>query len=265
MMGRFLQRTIGLMAATGIGLLSLSGSAPAQEQDCSVPASFYDGEPTLPKIAAAIASGQPVSIVAVGGASTLGRAAGNPDLAWPARLAAALTSRFQAARVTVDNRAVARQTAQEMVARLDREVIPLKPTLVIWETGTTDAVQGTDLDEFRQAVQTGIDRLRASGAEVVLMDAQFSRQTHAVINFDRCESVLREVTYANEVPLFRRHDIMRHWAEHGLFDLTTVDRDKLPLVASRLYDCIGRAVADFITRGTHPETGAPAASSGSHP
>jgi acyl-CoA thioesterase-1 len=136
---------------------------------------------------------------------------------------------------------------------------------VIWETGTTDAVQGTDLDEFRQAVQTGIDRLRASGAEVVLMDAQFSRQTHAVINFDRCESVLREVTYANEVPLFRRHDIMRHWAEHGLFDLTTVDRDKLPLVASRLYDCIGRAVADFITRGTHPETGAPAASSGSHP
>jgi hypothetical protein len=124
MMGRFLQRTIGLMAATGIGLLSLSGSAPAQEQDCSVPASFYDGEPTLPKIAAAIASGQPVSIVAVGGASTLGRAAGNPDLAWPARLAAALTSRFPAARVTVDNRAVARQTAQEMVARLDREVIP---------------------------------------------------------------------------------------------------------------------------------------------
>ena len=89
------------------------------------------------------------------------------------------------------------------------------------------------------------------------MDAQFSRQTHAVINFDRYESVLREVTDANEVPLFRRHDIMRHWAESGLFDLMTVDHDKLPLVASRLYDCIGRAVADFITRGAQPETGAP--------
>jgi acyl-CoA thioesterase I len=176
----------------------------------------------------------------------------------------ALTSRFPAARVTVDNRAVARQTAQEMAARLDREVIPLKPTLVIWETGTTDAVQGTDLDEFRQAVQAGIDRLRASGVEVVLMDAQFSRQTHAVINFDRYETVLREVTDANEVPLFRRHDIMRHWAENGLFDFITVDHDKLPLVASRLYDCIGRAVADFITRGAQPETSTPGASSGSH-
>jgi lysophospholipase L1-like esterase len=229
-----------------------------------VPASFYDTEPTLPKTAAAIASDQPVSIVAIGGASTLGHAAGSPDLAWPARLAVALTSRFPAARVTVDNRAVARQTAQEMASRLDREVIPLKPPLVIWETGTTDAVQGTDLDEFRQTIQAGIDRLRASGAEVVLMDMQFSRHTHAVINFDRYESVLREVTDANEVPLFRRYDIMRHWAENGLFDLTTADRDKLHLVASRLYDCIGRAVADFITRGAHTGTGAPAASSGSH-
>jgi acyl-CoA thioesterase I len=260
----FLHRTIGLMAAVGIGLLSLPGSAPAQGQDCAVPASFYDTEPTLPKTAAALASGQPVSIVAIGGASTLGHAAGSPDLAWPARLAVALTSRFPAARVTVDNRAVARQTAQEMAARLDREVIPLKPTLVIWETGTTDAVRGTELDEFRQTIQASIDRLRASGAEIVLMDMQFSRQTHAVINFDRYESVLREVTDANEVPLFRRYDIMRHWTENGLFDLIPADHDKLQLVASRLYDCIGRAVADFMTRGAPPGTRAPGASSGSH-
>ena len=75
MMGRFLHRTIGLMAAVGMGLLPLPGSAPGQEQDCAVPASFYDTEPTLPKTAAAIANRQPVSIVAVGGASTLGRAA----------------------------------------------------------------------------------------------------------------------------------------------------------------------------------------------
>jgi acyl-CoA thioesterase-1 len=260
MAGTFLHRTIGLIAAAGIGLLAPPGAAPAQGQDCAVPAGFYDAEPTLPKTAAAIASGQTVSIVAIGGASTLGRAAGSPDLAWPARLAAALTGRFPAARVTVDNRAVARQTAQEMASRQDRVVIALKPTLVIWETGTTDAVRGTELDEFRQTLQAGIDLLRASGAEVVLMDPQFSRQTNAVINFDRYESVLREVTDANEVPLFRRHDLMRHWAESGLFDLMSADHDKLPLIASRLYDCIGRAVADFISRGAHPGTDAPAAS-----
>jgi hypothetical protein len=95
------------------------------------------------------------------------------------------------------------------------------------------------------------------------MDMQFSRHIHAVINFDRYESVLREVTDANNVPLFRRHDIMHHWAESGEFDLMTADHTKLRLLASRLYDCIGRAVADFITRGVHAETGGtPAVSSG---
>jgi len=264
MAGTFLHRTIKLIAAAGIGLFFLPGAVPSQEQGCAVPASFYDTEPTLQKTAAAIASGQTVLIVTIGGASTLGQAAGSPDLAWPARLAVALTSRFPGAHVTVNNRAVARQTTQEMAARLDSDVIALKPMLVIWETGTTDAVRGTELDEFRQTIQGGIDRLRASGAEVVFMDMQFSRHTHAVINFDRYESVLREVTDANDVPLFRRHDIMHHWAESGLFDLMTEDHAKLHLVASRLYDCIGRAIADFITRGVHPVTGPPAVSSGSN-
>jgi lysophospholipase L1-like esterase len=262
MTGMFWRRTIGLIAAAGIGLVCLLETARTEEQGCPVPVSFYDTEPTLPKTAAAIASGQTVAIVAIGGASTLGQAAGNPDLAWPARLAVALTSRFPAAHVTVYNRAVARQTIQDMVARLDREVIALKPMLVLWEAGTTDAVRGTELDEFRQTMQAGIDRLRASGAEVALMDMQFSRHIHAVINFERYESVLREVTDANDVPLFRRYDIMHHWAESGLFDLMTEDHAKLRLLASRLYDCIGRAVADFITRGVHPGPSTPALSSG---
>jgi acyl-CoA thioesterase-1 len=264
MVETFLRSTIGLIAATGIWLLSLPGIATAQGQGCAVPASFYDTEPTLPKTAEAIASGQTVTIVVLGGASTLGRAAGSPDLAWPARLAVALRGRFPAARVTVDNRAVAHRTSPEMAALLHHEVIAVKPTLVIWETGTTDAVHGTDLDEFRQTIQDGIDRLRTSEVEVVLMDMQFSRRSHAVINFDRYESVLREITHANDIPLFRRHDIMYHWAESGLFDLMTEDHAKLHLVASHLYDCIGQAMAEFITRGVHLGAGTPAVSSGSN-
>jgi hypothetical protein len=58
---------------------------------------------------------------------------------------------------------------------------------------------------------------------------------------------------------------MRHWAESGLIDLMTADHDKLHLVAFRLYDCIGRAVADFMSRGAHAGTGAAAVTSGSNP
>src|SRR4030095_512375 len=80
MVGTFLHRTMQWITAAGIGLLCLPGTAPAQEQGCAVPASFYDTEPTLPKTAAAIASGQTVLIVTIGGASTLGQAGRGPRL-----------------------------------------------------------------------------------------------------------------------------------------------------------------------------------------
>jgi lysophospholipase L1-like esterase len=265
MTNTFLHRLLGSVATTGIGLLFLLGIALAQEQGCMVPTRFYETEPTLSQTTAALASGRSVLIVVIGSASSLGDAAGSADLAWPMRLAVALGSRFPAAQVKVVNRAVAGQTAQEIVSRLDREVIALQPTLVIWETGTTDAVYGTDPDEFRQTMQAGIDQLHTSGIEIMCMDMQFSRQTHAIINFDRYESVLREVTDANDVPLFHRHDIMHYWVEDGVFDLTTNDHGKLQRVASRLYDCIGRGVADLITRGVDAEASTIPAHSRSHP
>ena len=114
---------------------------------------------------------------------------------------------------------MARQTAREAADRLAREVLPLKPMLVIWETGTMEAVRGTGVDEFRETVQAGIDELRAAGTEVVLMNTQFSRDTEAMINFAPYLGALRELADANDVPLFHRYGIMRHWAESGVLDL----------------------------------------------
>ena len=48
------------IACCGRHRASSARDAPAQEQDCAVPTSFYDTEPTLPKTAAAIASGQTI-------------------------------------------------------------------------------------------------------------------------------------------------------------------------------------------------------------
>jgi lysophospholipase L1-like esterase len=226
-----------------------------------VPESFYTFEPPLIKTAKALADGAEVVIVALGGASTLGRAAGGAGFAWPARLGAVLAARFPSARVKVVNLAAARQTAKAAADRLARDVLPLNPTLVIWETGTVEAVQGSDVDEFRDTVQAGIDLLRAAGAEVVLMNMQFSRATDAMIHFEPYLIAMRQLADANDVPLFRRHDIMRYWVESGLLDPRVRDGDKSRLVAVKLYDCIGRAMADFVTRGI--PAAKPAASPGS--
>ncbi len=128
-----------------------------------MPERFYTSQPPLAKTTQALSSRREVVIVALGGASTAGSAAGGVEFAWPARLASALTGKFPSARIKIVNLAVERQTAKHAIERLDRDVLLLKPTLIIWETGTTEAVRGTDVEEFRETMQAGIDKLRASG------------------------------------------------------------------------------------------------------
>ena len=177
----FLRYAIVLIAAAGMSVLSAPVGTFGQEHECPVPERFYTSEPLLTKTTKALTGGREVVIAVLGGASTVGLAAGGPGLAWPARLSSVLAGRFPSARIKVVNLAVARQTAKGAVERLVRDVLSLKPTLVIWETGTMEAVRGIDVDEFRETVQAGINELRAAGTEVVLMNMQFSRETDAMI------------------------------------------------------------------------------------
>jgi hypothetical protein len=98
-------------------------------------------------------------------------------------------------------------------------------------------------------MQAGSDKLRASGVEVILMNMQFSRDTAAVIHFEPYLITMRELADANDVPLFRRRGIMRHWAESGSLDLRAGNGKKGRELAAKVYDCIERAMADFVTRG----------------
>ena len=258
----FLRYAIVLIAAAGMSVLSAPVGTFGQEHECPVPERFYTSEPLLTKTAKALTGGQEVVIAVLGGASTVGLAAGGgPGLAWPARLSSVLAGRFPSARIKVVNLAVARQTAKAAVERLVRDVLLLKPTLVIWETGTMEAVRGIDVDEFRETVQAGINELRAAGTEVVLMNMQFSRETDAMIQFGPYLTAIRELAEANDVPLFRRRGIMRHWAESDLLDLRARDDAKRRQLAAKLYDCIGRVMADFVTRGV--SAAKPAANPGS--
>ncbi len=114
--------------------------------ECTVPAELIDVDAKLPQLAEKLRSGGPVRIVALGGASTLGSAAGSPDLAYPRRLQEALLRWYPAIPISVVNKGVPRQTAQQMLARFPSDVFAEDPVLVIWETGTTDAVRGVDVE-----------------------------------------------------------------------------------------------------------------------
>jgi hypothetical protein len=242
-------RAIALIMAVGLALSAAPRAVSGQEPGCPIPEGFAAFEAPLPKTAKALVAGAEVVIVTLGGASSVGSAAGGPSLSWPSRLAAALAGRFPAARIKAVNLAMPRQTAREAADRLAREVLPLKPTLVIWETGTMEAVRGTGVDDFRDTVQAGLDELHAAGIEVVLVNPQFSRDADQMIHFAPYLAAVRELADANEVPVFHRYGLMRHWAESGVLDLRTRESEKRRRLAARLYECLGRAMADFVSRG----------------
>lgn len=242
------RRRVVALLASGLAFSTAASAAGAPEPACPTPEGFAAYEAPLSRTAQALAGGGEVVIAALGGSSSLGGAAGGSEVAWPARLGSALTGRFPGARIKVVNLSAPRQTAREAADRIGRDVVPVKPSLVIWETGTVEAVRGSGVDAFREALQDGIDGLRATGAEVVLMNPQFSRDTDAMINFTPYLAALRDVADANDVPVFHRYGLMRHWAESGLLDLRAKESDKRRRVAAKLYDCLGRVMADFLAR-----------------
>jgi acyl-CoA thioesterase-1 len=230
-------------AAPFVGLL------PARaESECEVPAEMLQVSVKLPHLAARLKAHEPVNIVAIGGASTTGTAAGSPDLAYPHRLQLALAKFFPDAPITVVNKGVPRQSTRQMVGRFATDVIPEDPVLVVWETGISDAVRGIEVDDFATGLQAGIDEVKNRSIDILLVDMQFSRSTATIIDFERYLTALHKVADLNRVYVFPRYEMMRYWSEQNMFNFDEVAADERARLAARVYDCIGHKLAQAIRR-----------------
>jgi hypothetical protein len=122
-----------------------------------------------------------------------------------------------------------------------------KPDLVIWQTGTVDAMLGVDPEEFQTALGTGLDVLRASKADAVFVNMQYSPRTDSMISLGAYIDAMRFVALQREIPLFDRLGVMKDWNEMGVFDLSTATK-KID-VAEKVHDCIGRMLARLVVDG----------------
>src|SRR5215471_1011806 len=218
-----------LVASFVAAMLLPSWAARAGTDPCDVPDELMQVDEKLPHLAERLHAGQPVRIVAIGGASTTGSAAGSSDLAYPHRLQEILARWYPAASVTVVNRGVPRQTARQMLDRFPTDVLPEDPVLVIWETGTTDAVRGVGVDDFAATLQTGIGELKAH-----------------VIDFERYLNTLHRVGDVNDVNVFPRFEMMRYWSEQNVFNFDGVAKEERAGLAARVYECIAGKLAEAI-------------------
>ncbi len=242
-------RCRAVLGLTLLAGLSAAGFARAQDaakpdaaETCDVPAYLVSSDSALPKVAAAVKGGQPLTILVVGSRSST--IASSESSAYPARLQAALKEKLPQVPVNLSVELQTSKTAEEVDTSLVKLVEAKKPTLVIWQTGTVDAMRSVDLDDFRSAVDEGVVALQNAGADVVLVNLQYSPRTETMISAPPYLDNMRVVAQAHEVPLFDRFAIMRHWNEAGDFDLFSTSHG-IDL-AKRVHACLGRALSKFV-------------------
>jgi lysophospholipase L1-like esterase len=204
---------------------------------------------SLPHVANKLIAGQPVLIIAFGSSSTQGYGSSTPEFNYPNRLAAQLRRQYPTAGITVINRGKGGEDAPEMMRRLQTEVIDMKPDLVIWQVGTNAVLRNLDPAETAKVVEDGIARLQAAGADLVLVDPQYSPRIN-----ERAESagqmvrLLHKVAELRRVGIFPRFEVMRDWHEKQSIPIDTF------VIADGLhmndwgYACFAQLLGDDIVR-----------------
>jgi hypothetical protein len=232
-----------LMVACSMGLLAASAKA-VEADECALPdyLSYTDGR--LRHAAHTVATERRLDILVMGSGSSSLAGASGPQVSYPARLEAALQQRLPGTAVKVRLDVKPRRTAEEMRKGIARILLDAKPDLVIWQTGTVDAIRGVDPEDFRTTLEEGVQALQQAQVDVVLMNMQYSPRTEQMIVAGPFAESMHWVAQQNEVPLLDRLGIMRHWSETGLFDFTA-DDDKMR-VAERVHDCLGKLLAEVI-------------------
>jgi hypothetical protein len=236
-----------LSVATLVVVACAGAAGAADSPDCAVAAHLLNTEYRLPRVAAAIDKARTLDIVVVGAGSSTLMGPGGTDLAYPARLEAILSKRLPAVKTKVVTNVKSRRSAAEMAESFEKILMDEKPALVIWQSGTVDAITGVDPEEYRTTLDEGVETLHDGGADVILMNMQYSPRTESMIAIQAYADNMRLVSQQREVPLLDRLAIMRHWSELGVFDLHAATR-KLEM-AARIHDCIAQLLADLIHEG----------------
>jgi hypothetical protein len=221
-------------------------AAPAPHPNCEVPDYLLTTDGALPKVADAIKNHHPLDILVVGSRSSTITA--SEVSAYPARFQAVLKERLPELQVNLSVELLPKQTAEEVDAGLVKLMEDKKPNLIVWQTGTVDAMRSIDPDDFRSAVDNGVVAMQKAGTDVVLMNLQYSPRTESMISSSPYLDNMRVVAQQYGVPLFDRFAIMRQWGDAGDFDFFASHGLNL---ARQVHDCLGHALAKFVIDAAH--------------
>ncbi|MBS0247669.1 MAG: SGNH/GDSL hydrolase family protein [Proteobacteria bacterium] len=207
--------------AAAVVLLAIPAVALADtgrvQPPCNTPRDLLRLGGTLTHVAQKLERHEPITIVAIGSSSTAGAGASSAAANYPNRLAVELRQQFPAQPFNVINQGVNGEEVPDMLRRFDTAVIAQKPDLVLWQLGTNSLIRDHQVKDRGASIRTGLNRIRAAGADVILIDPQYAPKVIAKPLAPQMVDFIAELSKQEDVGLFRRFEAMKRWNhEDGL-------------------------------------------------
>jgi hypothetical protein len=240
---------VSAVTAFSVGSLADPAFAAPPGQECDVPDSFIESDTDLGRVLTEIKDKHRLAITVIGTGSSAVPGPDGARYAYPARLEDALKQRLPGNEIKVTAHVQPKATTAMMVSGLAKILADDKPTLVIWQAGTADALSGVEPEDFRAGLDDGVDKIQTAGGDVILMNMQYSPRTDSMLDVSAYADVMRVVAQQRGAVLFDRLGIMHYWNDAGTFDLYTAT--KKYDMARRVHDCIGRGLASQIINAAH--------------
>lgn len=236
-----------LIAGSDNILAQTPGGLPDAEACLAANRSLSLGAP-LPRTTAHLNAGEPVRIIAIGSSSTTGLWMLSPSATYPEVMRRELARPRATARIEVINSGRVGEPVTVSIARFGRDVLALKPDLVIWQLGINDVAWGGRAEGLKEQGTEDVRALKAGGADVVLMDLQYAPVGLASSHHGVMQAIIAELARQERVGLFSRFALMRRSIEAGLPAGALVSWDGLHNSTAG-YDCVGRALARAVNAG----------------
>jgi acyl-CoA thioesterase I len=240
------QKAGWLLAVSLAAAVLAAGAAAAEPPSCATSPALSALGTALDHSAARLARKRALQVVALGSSSTAGFGASAAEMNYPSRLEEELRDRFPGSAIEVVNRGVGGQDIGEEFARLGRDVIALRPDLMIWQVGTNAVLRRDNFATDRRTLRRGVATLKESGIEVVLMDLQYAPQILGRRSYRDMERLIADTAERMHVGLFRRFAIMARWAQRRqLAPAPMIASDGLHMTDAS-YGCLADALAEAL-------------------
>jgi acyl-CoA thioesterase I len=173
-----------------------------------------------------------------------------PTTTYPARLELELRRQFRGLAIDVLNRGVNGEETPEMIARFDRSVIAEDPDLVLWQVGTNSVLQDRELVGDAPLIHEGLALLKATGTDVVLIDPQYAPKVLTKPEAYQMVDLISLAAKRDNVDLFHRFAIMRHWHETEQIPFEEFLSPDLLHMNDWSYACLAKLLAGAIVEAS---------------